>query len=96
MEQWQAWLLAFGSGSGMLALLQRVWPTKAEKQTAQESLRDDLMKELGALRARVDVLDRDLAEWKDRYYTLLAEYTSLKAEVAVLRVQLNRTEKEVG
>lgn len=79
MDQW--WPVAVGgllTGGVGLGVLQRLWPSRAERYSAEAAFRDDLMERIGQMTARVEGLERELDTTRTQYQTLLREYGALQ------------------
>ena len=62
---------------------------KKENQRKIERYQDGLKLELKDLRIKLYELEKDLAEWKDKYYAAIQELIDVKAELENTLIQLN-------
>ena len=62
---------------------------KKEKARRQEREQDQLKIELRDLKIQLYQLEKDLTDWKDRYYTTLQELIGVKAELEETLVRLS-------
>jgi len=51
--------------------------------------------QVAELQARQDVLEKELISWKDKYYSLIAELVTVKAERDTMVVDIKRLRAEV-
>jgi chromosome segregation ATPase len=86
---WSDILIGLVGGGGFVAVLQRLWPSRAEKTDAADKLRDDMMQLIGALRSRLEGVEKDLDCWKRDYYALRDEKSVLQGKYEVLQVSYN-------
>lgn len=56
-------------------------------------IRGELWEELNRLRMRIESLEGELDEWREKYFTVLAENTELKIEIKLLHQQHRVTEE---
>lgn len=85
IDNW--WLVTLGllaSGGVLTELVRRVFPSMADRKTAEENFRDDLMGRIGALNERTDRLSKELDEWRERFYCVREEKALLEAKYDVL------------
>lgn len=61
------------------------------KDTLNEhlTLRKELREELDTVKAEISVLQKELNEWREKYYQQLELTTILQAEIASLRIELS-------
>lgn len=76
------------SGMGT-AIIAGVIENKKEKARRQEREQDQLKIELRDLKIQLYQLEKDLTDWKDRYYTTLQELIAVKAELEETLVRLS-------
>lgn len=62
--------------------------SKREKVRAAEREQDNLKMELKDLEIKLYKLERDLIEWRDRYYNTLQELIEVKAELESTLIKL--------
>lgn len=79
---------AFLSGFSV-ALLSYYQEQKKEKARKAEKEQDDLKLELKDLQIKLYKLEKDLDEWKNKYYTTIQELISVKAELEEALVKLS-------
>lgn len=63
--------------------------SKKEKARQEERNQDQLKLELKDLQIKLYKLEKDLTEWKDRYYTTIQELISVRAELEETMVKLS-------
>lgn len=66
--------------------------TKKEKIRQAERQQDLLQMEIKDLKIELYKLEKELVDWKDKYYSTLQELITLKAELENALVQLNHIE----
>ena len=76
------------SGMGT-AIIAGVIENKKEKARKQEREQDQLKIELRDLKIQLYQVEKDLTDWKDRYYTALQELIGVKAELEEALVRLS-------
>jgi non-homologous end joining protein Ku len=81
--------LVSGMGTGLIAGRRS---KKAEKIRAEEKAKDELKIELKDLQIKLYKLERDLDEWKDKYFEALQELIQVKAELEHTLIALNHIE----
>lgn len=79
---------AFLSGFGV-SLLSYYQDQKREKARKAEKEQDSLKLELKDLQIQLYKLEKDLDEWKDKYYSTIQELISVKAELEETLVKLS-------
>jgi septal ring factor EnvC (AmiA/AmiB activator) len=90
-----ALLAAVFSGMGT-ALIAGLKDAKKEKRRQVEREQDHLKLEVKDLKIALYQLEKELTEWKDKYYNSIQELIQVKAELENALVQLNIIEfKEV-
>jgi septal ring factor EnvC (AmiA/AmiB activator) len=90
-----ALLAAVFSGMGT-ALVAGLKDAKKEKRRQVEREQDHLKLEVKDLKIALYQLEKELTEWKDKYYNSIQELIQVKAELENALVQLNIIEfKEV-
>ena len=52
--------------------------------------------QVAELQARQDVLEKELISWKDKYYSLIAELVTVKAERDTMAIDIKRLQTEVA
>jgi len=81
--------LVSGMGTGLIAGRRS---KKAEKIRAEEKAKDELKLQLKDLQIKLYKLERDLDEWKDKYFEALQELIQVKAELENTLMALNHIE----
>ena len=76
------------SGMGT-ALVKEIKESKREKIRRAEREQDMLKMELKDLEIKLYKLEKDLAEWRDKYYEALQELIEVKAELEDTLIKLN-------
>ena len=76
------------SGMGT-AIIAGIRENKKEKTRQQERAQDQLKLEIKDLKIQLYQLERDLTEWKDKYYSAIQELIQVKSELENALVQLN-------
>ena len=76
------------SGFGV-SLLSYYQEQKKEKVRKAEKEQDELKLELKDLQIKLYKLEKDLDEWKNKYYTTIQELISVKAELEETLVKLS-------
>jgi arginine deiminase len=79
---------AFISGMGV-SIVAAVFDRKKEKIRSSEREHDLLMLELKDLQIKLYQLEKDLAEWKDKYYVTIQELISVRSELEETLIQLS-------
>ena len=75
-----------GMGTAIIAGLKE---NKREKVRQQEREQDHLKLEIKDLKIALYKVERDLTEWKDRYYNAIQELISVKAELEETLIKLS-------
>jgi hypothetical protein len=73
--------------------LERVFARGDRKLDDATAIRKELWEELNRLRLRIESLEGELDEWREKYFAVLAENTELKIENKQLRLQLEEEEE---
>ena len=79
------------SGMGT-AIIAGIRDNKKEKIRQTEREQDHLKLEIKDLKIQLYQLERDLTEWKDKYYSAIQELISVKSELENTLIQLNSIE----
>jgi len=82
------------SGFGV-AILSYIQEAKREKTRKAEKEQDDLKLELKDLQIKLYKLEKDLDEWKDKYYSTIQELISVRAELEETLVRLALIHQEI-
>lgn len=80
-------LAATVSGMGT-AIIAGISDNKKEKARKHEREQDQLRLELKDLKIELYKIERDLTEWKDKYYTAIQELIGVRAELEEALIQL--------
>lgn len=80
------------------------WLSKSkERSTEAQSMRDELRKEIDALRAQLDKADEEekrleaqIEDWRSKYYDLRDEKQQIVTELTILKDRLLAYEKSIG
>ncbi len=75
-----------GFGTALIASLRE---TKKEKVRRQEREQDHLKMEIKDLRISLFQLEKELTEWKDKYYRAIQELIEIKSELEQTLIQLD-------
>lgn len=75
-----------GMGTAFIAALKE---SKKEKTRKSEREQDHLKMEIKDLKIALFQIERELTEWKDKYYNSIQELIQVKAELENALVQLN-------
>jgi hypothetical protein len=79
---------AFISGAGV-SIISIISNRKKEKIRQAEREHDMLILELKNLEIKLYQLEKDLAEWKDKYYETIQELISVRTELEEALIKLN-------
>jgi septal ring factor EnvC (AmiA/AmiB activator) len=79
---------ALVSGMGT-AIIAGIRDNKKEKRRQAERDQDHLKMEVKDLKIELYKLERDLIEWKDKYYSAIQELISVKSELEETLLKLN-------
>jgi peptidoglycan hydrolase CwlO-like protein len=80
-----------GMGTAIIAGLRE---NKKEKIRRAEREQDHLKMELKDLKIQLYKLERDLTEWKDKYYSAIQELISVKSELEETLIRLSLIDME--
>ena len=80
-------LAAIVSGMGT-AIIAGISDNKKEKARKHEREQDQLRLELKDLKIELYKIERDLTEWKDKYYTAIQDLIGVRAELEEALIQL--------
>jgi uncharacterized protein YlxW (UPF0749 family) len=75
-----------GAGTALIAIINE---NKKEKFRQNERAQDELKMELKDLQIKLYKLEKDLSEWKDKYYSTIQELISVKAELEETLIKLS-------
>jgi peptidoglycan hydrolase CwlO-like protein len=81
-----------GMGTAIIAGLR---DNKKEKIRRAEREQDHLKMELKDLKIQLYKLERDLTEWKDKYYSAIQELISVKSELEETLIKLSLIDMEL-
>lgn len=76
------------SGVGT-AIVADIRESKKEKVRKQERYQDQLKIEVKDLKIQMYQLERDLIQWKDKYYSTIQELITVKAELEDALIKIN-------
>lgn len=76
------------SGAGA-TMISNIRDKKKEEIRKQERYQDSLKMEVKDLKIQLYQLERDLVEWKDKYYNTIQELISVKAELEDALIKIN-------
>ena len=82
------------SGMGT-AIVAGIRDNKKEKTRQQERAQDHLKLEIKDLKIQLYQLERDLIEWKDKYYSTVQELIGVKAELEEALIKLNSLNDQI-
>jgi peptidoglycan hydrolase CwlO-like protein len=82
------------SGMGT-AIIAGIRDNKKEKIRQAEREQDHLKIELKDLKLQLYKLERDLTEWKDKYYSAIQELISVKSELEETLIKLSLIDMEL-
>jgi uncharacterized protein YlxW (UPF0749 family) len=75
-----------GAGTALIAIFN---DNKKEKNRRNEKAQDELKLELKDLQIKLYKLEKDLSEWKDKYYLTIQELISVRAELEDTLIKLS-------
>jgi hypothetical protein len=81
------------SGMGT-AIIAGIRDSKKEKIRQREREQDHLKMDLKDLKIQLYKVERDLTEWKDKYYSAIQELISVKAELEETLIKLSLIDME--
>lgn len=81
-----AWIALIGTvfGGAGLKIIESVLSRGQGKIDTATQLRDELRKESTALRDEMKSVEKELDQWKERYYLLMQEYLEIKAHMSAV------------
>ena len=82
------------SGMGT-AIISSIKEEKREKTRQQERYQDQLKMDLKDLKIQLYQVERDLIEWKDKYYSTVQELIGVKAELEDTLIKLNILNEQI-
>jgi len=82
-----------GTGTAIFTFAQE---RRKDRIRAEEKARDELKIELKDLQIRLYQLEKDLDEWKDKYYTAIQELIVVKSELEGTLIKLEHIEMHEG
>lgn len=88
-------LVSILSGFGT-ALFNSFRGKKRESARKQEKIQNDLKLELKDLEIKLYQLEKDLHEWKDKYYEAIQELIQVKAELENTLIKLSHIEIHIN
>lgn len=81
-------MAAFLSGAGT-ALINSIQSSKKEKIRQSEREQDQLKLDISNLKIELYKLEKELTEWKDKYYNAIQDLIEIKAQLENALIQLN-------
>ena len=75
-----------GAGKALIAIINE---NKKEKIRQNEKAQDELKMELKDLQIKLYKLEKDLSEWKDKYYSTIQELISVRSELEETLIKLS-------
>lgn len=87
-------LAAIMSGMGT-AIIAGIRDNKKEKTRQQEREQDHLKMEVKDLKIALYKIERELTEWKDKYYSAIQELISVKGELEETLLKLSFIDKAI-
>lgn len=105
MSSWPEIAVALASaatGGGLLKIMES-WLTRTKMKSEQDKqFRDELRTEAGILRIQIDAIkaelkqtEKELDEWKSKYWDLFLQYKTFQIEVSSLLIQNGISPKEM-
>jgi predicted nuclease with TOPRIM domain len=97
----ETWLLVLSAAGGglivglVVAVMERLWPTRANRLDAEAKFRGDLLENVDDLRARLSKVEGDVASWRDKYYSLTTIHIALQEDYLRLKGRYDILEAEV-
>src|SRR5688572_5774584 len=80
-----ALLGAAGAGGILVKLIDKLWPSGAQRLKDNADMRQELWERLEQFETRIDMVQAELDVWKAKYFKLLEDYHTLKAENHAIR-----------
>lgn len=77
--------LVFGA---VMKIISKITDKRKDALTEHLELRKELREELDAVKAEISTLQKELDEWREKYYHQVEVNTILQAEIASLRLEL--------
>jgi uncharacterized protein YlxW (UPF0749 family) len=78
--------LVFGA---VMKVISKITDKRKDALAEHLELRKELREELDAVKAEINTLQKELDEWREKYYHQLETTTVLQAEIAALRLELS-------
>lgn len=80
-----AWIALIGSGAGAIGLkVTEHFLSKGQQESTDASrMRDELRIQIDQQRRDISELEKEVDEWRDRYYDLRDDHVKLQAELIV-------------
>ena len=75
-----------GAGTALIAITNE---NKKEKVRQNEKAQDELKMDLKDLQIKLYKLEKDLSEWKDKYYSTIQELISVRSELEETLIKLS-------
>lgn len=92
-----AWIALIGTlfGGVVLKFMEKFLARSGEKQDYATKIRDEIRKDLTQSKEEARLLEKELDEWKMKYYLLLEENMKGNTELRNLRGPVSLDDKEV-
>lgn len=92
-----AWIALIGTvfGGAGLKIVEGFLSRGQDKVDTATELRDELRKESGDLRKEIKQVEKELDQWKERYFLLLQEFLEIKGHLERVDPNHNLNRKEV-
>ena len=78
--------LVFGA---VMKIISKITDKRKDALTEHLELRKELREELDAVKAEINTLQKELDEWREKYYHQVELTTLLQAELAALRIEMS-------
>ena len=78
--------LVFGA---VMKIISKITDKRKDALSEHLQLRTELREELNAVKEEISTLQKELDEWREKYYHQLEVTTLLQAEIAALRLELS-------
>lgn len=81
MDTWIAAIASFLGGAGFSGVLKFITTQRTLKNTNEQTLRAELAEQLAKMNERIQHLETEVDEWRQKYLELYKAHADLKAEV---------------
>lgn len=78
--------LVFGA---VMKIISKIADKRKDALSEHLELRKELREELDAVKSEINILQKELDEWREKYYSQVEVTTFLQAELAALRIELS-------